>query len=496
MPALAEAAPPRVALAVCTHAPGAPEGAEVVADLCRRPGEIPELVSRTGAERLVLGLCRAAAPAHEFQAWARKAGLDPFAVELVELAGDTEDGAIARMRAAAARVRAFTGSRPQQLALRLLGFEQARSRRSLFTLPPTTYEAVAFVDAGRCLGTRACGLCLRSCAPSALRPSRGRVEVDRSLCDGCGACVSDCPAGAVALPAASTAEFEAALASLLDGSRPALAFACRHAAVEPAVSAGWLPVAVPSLAIVTAGWMLQSLAHGARAVALLPCESACCASRSGATSNRVAYVHAVLGALGERDAEASVSVLPPDGATAPPVTGETRAVARPSSLELREPKATVEALHALARAYGVDIAPAILHPASPLGVVRVDDARCTACGACVAACPTGALESTAGEVIELSHDPSLCIACSRCVEVCPERPEAIRLVGVTDLGLVASGRVAVKRSAVARCRRCGGAVAPEAVLRRVQASLEREDGGRALLSVVAEVCADCRSAGW
>ncbi|HCU35004.1 MAG TPA: (Fe-S)-binding protein [Armatimonadetes bacterium] len=52
-------------------------------------------------------------------------------------------------------------------------------------------------------------------------------------------------------------------------------------------------------------------------------------------------------------------------------------------------------------------------------VVR-DDTRCTQCGACVTACPTGALQKQA-DTQRVGFDADKCIACELCVPVCPPR---------------------------------------------------------------------------
>lgn len=122
-------------------------------------------------------------------------------------------------------------------------------------------------------------------------------------------------------------------------------------------------------------------------------------------------------------------------------------------------------------------------PRSPLGVLKHAADRCTLCGACSAACPTGALTSEHTPAADLLiHDPSVCAGCPLCVRACPE--DALDLRHGLDVEGLRGGRVELMHTAVDRCSRCAEELPPLPTRRRVAALIGRPDAP-------VDLCARC-----
>jgi ferredoxin len=415
-----------------------------VEHLCTRPRAAAAAFRGLEARRVVLAVCEQRDYEEHLTAL-RAAGVDPFGVERVVIGSRPPDEARRLIRAAVAKLDALpAGETGKPSAVR-----GALSRRALFSLASIVAESpVAVIDEAACLGSRRCGLCASACPEPAIQGSLGVPTVDATTCTACGACVPGCPTAALRLAGSSVAQIEAQLGELVPGV-DGIVFAC--ASARTTAPPGWALIELPTLALLTPGWVLQVRARGAE-VKLEPCGGPCCAGASQ------------VAALAARFA----GMPPPEQLAEPPIT-------------LREPHATADGVTRLAAMTATDV---VQSGASPLGMLAFDDTRCTLCSACASACPTRALrfEETAA-ANALIHDPAACVACGRCAEICPEQAIGVRR-GI-DVERLRRGATELLRAGRERCGVCGTELPPRPLRRRVNELLGQPEAPLGLCSLCA-----------
>ncbi|MCP5003859.1 MAG: hypothetical protein GY941_07895 [Planctomycetes bacterium] len=121
------------------------------------------------------------------------------------------------------------------------------------------------------------------------------------------------------------------------------------------------------------------------------------------------------------------------------------------------PSTQMELLKILLRQRGHESIGSIKYnPELPVGKIKIDENACTACGACISLCPTGAISKTAeNEYFTLYVNVSLCNNCALCKEACPQN--AIDFdsdIAVSDI--LGEKDEVIARIKMASCTKCGG----------------------------------------
>ena len=460
-------------------------------DLCSRSSDLDAVVQELGARRVVVGCCEAATRRQRLLGALRSGSAHPAGVQVVDLMPgrraspeDIAEQSVARLRAALARVSCADLDAPVREGAPALGSVLV-SRRDLFGLRYLARRPVAAWAMERCGGQGPSRPCVAACPHGALCLDGSAILVDPAACTGCGTCVRVCGSGAMALSGASVGELEAAALVVLDEARRlrlGVAVACSAAGAELAVGGEWLPLEVPSLEMVTAGWVLELVAAGV-SVTLIACEDGACASRG---RDLMGFCGTLLGEAAPQ--QRSLLVRPGARPAGPAPGGDGEG--GPGVVELREPRATVAALTALAPGGGG--AWRLESPLAPLGEVSVDRARCSGCGCCATACPTGALGANPGEdgALSLTFAASQCHGCGACVGSCPEGAVSLRRA-VSSSSLVAGLRVLVEVAGPGCCAVCGKPLAGRLVAQAVAARLATSHPEIAGRLKAADRCADC-----
>ena len=461
--------------------------------VCQDPRALAAVVADPQARPVVVG-CRNASHARaDLLAALRRAGVPTGGTDIVDLrtAADCDeqavvDQSVTLLCAAAARVARVDLRAPTtERASFSVG---AMSRRSLFRGFDLARRPIVTWREERCSRGAGCIACVRACRHEALRRASGRVFVDGDRCTGCGGCVVACPEAALALAEADLQAIGAAAAVLIRAAlrtkgANGVAITCQHADTGPGVGGEFLPLRVPSLEMMSAGWLLQIMAAGV-AVRLVSCEDKSCAERARDVESFVGDVAVALGLSGAAQLQAR------PGCT----WGAFLEVTGPDLVELREPEATAQALAALG-AMDSGRAPWKLDgPGCPLGRLEIDTAGCSFCEVCVAVCPTGAVISGRDDSgsLCLSVEFARCTACGACVAGCPE--QVIKLDRTLESATLTPGPrvVAVRPSQDRTCEVCGVVL----VTALPASALSRMGSSHAFLAPGSTtVCPDCRLGG-
>ncbi|MEN2999949.1 MAG: 4Fe-4S binding protein [Acidilobaceae archaeon] len=422
--------------------------------------EALEILERAG-EPVLIAMEGAWERSPEVLEFVRSRGLNPFALDLLDLRAEREmaKGAFSMGSIARARHSRLLSSPASRAPLKF-SLERRVSRRDLLVRPATaiSYYNVPLIDRDSCSVLDKCDMCVRICPHKALEGKPPAVSYDR--CTMCGLCIALCPIGAYSTPTLSEEALEAYVREIREeSSSPAyLVIAPLERLREVSSSrAPALVLPVARVEEVPPVLLLKLYSRGFKPVLF---------------SERVAEVSQVLDELVSLDlvklatsggelAEALGEPLKlEDMGRSDSYRGYVREVLEPfGERELRFPG---------------------------YADVEIREELCTLCEACARYCPTGALRIERGESVVLKLVRDECIGCSKCQWVCPEG--AIERVAWR---LSAPYEKVLASSPIARCERCGAELDAERLIASVERRLRAAGATIALRNL--RLCSRCKA---
>jgi len=488
----------------------------VLGDRLCEPGVLARLVSEQGVKPAVIGACPELRS--KLISWAETE--DSFAevcsmsvvdvVGQVSLPGSRSELAerVKLLLWSRARRQSKFGGVPGESVKAQFSRPQGKmSRRELFEMLVPRYQVVPYIQRQRCAGAATCRICREVCPFGAIVIDGTAVSVDRLACRGCGACVAVCPYEAVVYPTFSLDQLESELEGLLvemGTLEPRIvAVTCRGGMCSPGDAAGSigredplnvLPLEVPCLSMVSCWLLLRAFDMGAQGVALVAASDGCQFDGASARWLReVELARRLLERWGIEPGRIEVLDWDDSSGSVKRFAQEIRGLG-PTRLREYRPAAVVDEGPALAglvlsldTRLGASQVGSVPCGRMQAGYVIVDGTQCTACGLCASDCPTGALRWVAeGDSWSLLFDHALCVGCGQCVEVCPEG--CLKLDNVIAPDKLGGPAEVVFGTGMVKCRECGAAVAPEAMVGRLRSKLAAAHGQTWQL----EICGACK----
>jgi len=280
-------------------------------------------------------------------------------------------------------------------------------------------------------GMSGCTRCLDRCPAEAISSKGEKIEVNTSLCQGCGSCTMACPTGALSYTYPSVQEWLLMVRDLVaayreaGGTQPELLI-CDANGMEALfpqadnLPDNLIPVPVEEIGSVGMDAWLAALAYGAETVVLLLNRETPARVRAELQA-QVSVTHDLLQGMGyEAD---RLRLVESNAGDAFAVTaGNGKSMEHPAAnFHPFEKHRTVRmALEHLYRHAPQPQAVMTLPQGAPFGEIQVDHTTCTLCMSCVAICPVKALHQDTRQ-LQLSFVEAQCVQCGLCRNVCPEK---------------------------------------------------------------------------
>ena len=338
------------------------------------------------------------------------------------------------------------------------------------------------LNSDRCVHERdrlaQCDLCVRACPVDALHVD-AHITLDEKMCVACGLCVHTCPVGAF--------KGDDGFIDLLNlvGRLPEnsiIELACpRHPAPQNGENENASVIRTKMcLAALGTSRYLQLLVRVPQLIVRTDACAECVLGRARpAITQAVDSARSVLAARGEAEQLIEVNEKPTTAKTRavydaknPPVsrrdllrvfvTEGSKVAARAldsadeSAAGKTPPLERRRLINVLRQFVPIEMPEWQPVPASNLGLVRLAaDNKCTACGICARACPTGAMQFVEGEnnSYRLTITPAQCTNCGICLDLCD--PKSLQRNGVPTFGELLGAEPQVLRTGTLKeCYRC------------------------------------------
>ncbi len=362
-------------------------------------------------------------------------------------------------------------------------FSNTVSRRQFFRAATATLEEYSDTPAYQsrlCAPyIKYCNHCISACHYGAVRKAGSYITFDDDKCNLCGACVVDCPNGALQNPNLSDVQLvnllESAASESADYSRRGIIFTCDQGiwAILKQENASKLPkgVGVAKIPCVAAVGSLHYMAAAALNLDLLAlCPNSLCKRKVALNLSRSAseIVNNIvkeakrpspnLRLIETEIKDDVVSLLNQD------LTPKTVANKLPVLDKGSKRRLLTTALSSIASAVDCEFKGV----GSPFCNISVDTDTCTLCGACSRVCPENALESI-DEISSLAlvFTPEKCSFCYACETACPEHSIHVERA-FNPKELTEDAKVMKIKDSKATCLKCGGYLGPARKLEKVE----------------------------
>ena len=355
-------------------------------------------------------------------------------------------------------------------------------------------------------GITGCTRCLDVCPAEAIHDKGEKIEVNTSLCQGCGSCCVTCPTGALSSTWPPVQDWLIMIRDILAAYRAAggtqpelLVYDDKGAnALQDHVDTlpdNLIPVPVEETGSIGMDAWLSALAYGSGSIALLVGNGTPQSILAGMRS-QFSIAHSMLEGMGyAKDRLRMIEVNKANTFDITVKRAESCDEIPAAGFNPFEKHRTIRfALNHLYRHAPEPHMSTALPAGASFGEIQVDKNTCTLCMSCVAICPVQALQHDAAQ-LQLGFLESNCVQCGLCRNACPE--DSITLVSryVYDDTLAGKPRV-LNEDEPFCCIACGKPFISKRMFDRINEKLAASGKWKVEKNITPEwlqMCGNCRT---